>query len=331
MDVLLIAVGTILLLALAATAVAEHTPLPRVTVLLLLGVICGPPLLNLIPGDLVAQFGVIAEVTLLMVGFLVGGKLSHRSLIRGSRPLVLISLMAALATVAVVTLGLRLLGLDWPEAALLGCIASATAPTALLDVLNQMAGRAGPRREFGDLLLGITALDDVWALCSGPAGTWVGLPWWDWRWGCRRPCSPAASAPVNRCCWRPWGWCCSAVMVMGAMVTNLARHHAVPFHAIEGIELPLMAVVFVLAGASLDLSALGGIGAVGVAYVLLRGAGKLGGAAAGARLAGWGRPCYPRPGWRWAWPWCAWRWAISATPRSGIHPRPERRHSYAAP
>jgi Kef-type K+ transport system membrane component KefB len=45
-------------------------------------------------------------------------------------------------------------------------------------------------------------------------------------------------------------------------------------------------VFFVLAGASLDLAGLGRIGAVGLAYVLLRGAGKVWGAAAGARMAG---------------------------------------------
>jgi Kef-type K+ transport system membrane component KefB len=47
-----------------------------------------------------------------------------------------------------------------------------------------------------------------------------------------------------------------ASMVMGVVIANVARHHEYPFHAIEGIEWPFMVIFFVLAGASLELSAL---------------------------------------------------------------------------
>jgi Kef-type K+ transport system membrane component KefB len=320
---LLISLGGILLVALLASALAERTPLPRVTLLLLLGVISGPPVLNLIPGALVAQFGVIAEITLLMVGFLIGGKLSHHSLAHEGRQVLLISLAAALGTVVTVTLGLALIGLDWPLATVLGCIAAATAPTAVLDVVNQLAGAAGPRRRFGDLLLGITALDDVWALLlfgvglslaaasqgdgrqtlefllgscrdlggSALVGVAVGLPAALLTGRIRegQPMLLEALGIVLLCGGLAVHFEVSylvAAMVMGAVVANLARHHEVPFHAIEGIELPFMAVFFVLAGASLDLAGLGRIGGIGLAYVGLRGAGKVWGAAAGARMAG---------------------------------------------
>lgn len=67
--------------------------------------------------------------------------------------------------VPLISLGsILLLGLAWPQATVLGCIAAATAPTAGLDVVAQLTGGSSPRRRFADLLLGITALDDVWAL-----------------------------------------------------------------------------------------------------------------------------------------------------------------------
>jgi Kef-type K+ transport system membrane component KefB len=61
-----------------------------------------------------------------------------------------------------------------------------------------------------------------------------------------------------------------AGMVAGAIVVNLASHHTRPFHEIEHIEWPFMILFFVLAGASLELESLNGIGLIGVAYVILR-------------------------------------------------------------
>ena len=65
-----------------------------------------------------------------------------------------------------------------------------------------------------------------------------------------------------------------AAMVMGMVIANLARHHEYPFHAIEGIEWPFMVIFFVLAGASLDLSALPSVGLSGAVYILCRAFGK---------------------------------------------------------
>ena len=66
-----------------------------------------------------------------------------------------------------------------------------------------------------------------------------------------------------------------ACIVMGATVTNAARHHNRPFHAIEQIEWPFMMVCFILAGASLDIHLVAQLGWLGVAYVLARIVGRL--------------------------------------------------------
>jgi Kef-type K+ transport system membrane component KefB len=79
-----------------------------------------------------------------------------------------------------------------------------------------------------------------------------------------------------------------ACMTMGAVIANLAAHHEYPFHEIENIEWPFMVVFFMLAGASLELVALFNVGLVATVFVLARIAGKLAGAAVGARVSGAG-------------------------------------------
>ena len=56
---------------------------------------------------------------------------------------------------------------------------------------------------------------------------------------------------------------------------NLAKHHNYAFHEIENIERPFLVIFFILAGASLDISMLAGLGLIGFIYILARICGKL--------------------------------------------------------
>ena len=62
---------------------------------------------------------------------------------------------------------------------------------------------------------------------------------------------------------------------MGMTIVNLAKHHKYPFHAIEDIESPFIIMFFVMAGASLELDSLSGIGVIGTVYILARITGKI--------------------------------------------------------
>jgi len=75
-----------------------------------------------------------------------------------------------------------------------------------------------------------------------------------------------------------------AAIVMGAVITNTARHHEYPFHAIENIERPFLIVFFVLAGASLELGPLWQTGLISIVYIGCRVLGAIVGASAGARF-----------------------------------------------
>ena len=74
-------------------------------------------------------------------------------------------------------------------------------------------------------------------------------------------------------------------MMLGATVSNLATHHRRPFTVIEGIEWPFMVLFFILAGASLELESLRAASVLGLAYILLRLLGLVGGAWVGGIIS----------------------------------------------
>jgi Kef-type K+ transport system membrane component KefB len=314
----LLALGGILLLGLFTSALGQRSFLPRVTLLLVFGVIIGKDVLDIVPRVFTDRFGIIADMALLMVGFLLGGKLTVDSLRQSAGKVLWISISAALLTTMIVSAGLVLAGVSMEIAVLLGCIASATAPAAVLDVVME----AGEESPFSRLLLSIVALDDIWALLlfsigmalvmslngSGGdlsavsmatrevggaviLGLLVGLPaaYLTGRIRQGKPVLTEALGVVFVCgglaMWLDVSYLLASI-VTGVVIANLARHHEYPFHAIEDIEWQFMVVFFVLAGASLELDALGDIGLIGVIYILCRAAGKVVGARTGSLFSG---------------------------------------------
>jgi Kef-type K+ transport system membrane component KefB len=302
----LIALGGILLLGLLTDVLGRRTHLPRVTLLLIFGVIIGKDLLDIIPSVFSDRFEIIADMALLMVGFLLGGRLTAGTLKNSAGQILWISISAAIVTTVMVSLGLVWIGVSEEIAILLGCIASATAPAAVLDVVTE----SGYKGRFSDLLLSVVSLDDVWALLLfgigiaavrsisgldadmlpiliiareiGGAiilGILIGLPA-AYLTGRIKPGQPILIEALGIV------FICGglaimldvsfliASIVMGAVIANLARHHEYPFHAIEGIEWPFMVIFFVLAGASLELGAVSEIGFIGIVYILCRATGK---------------------------------------------------------
>jgi Kef-type K+ transport system membrane component KefB len=313
----LLAIGGILLLGLATDFLGRHTFLPRVTLLLCFGIIVGDEALAIIPASVNSRFDLIAVLALMMIGFLLGGKLTLKSIKDTGRQIAWISISAALGTAIIVAVALLMAGMPRDVAILLGCIAAATAPAATVDTVLE----SGRDTHFSRLLLAIVAIDDAWALLLfslglslvslmnglqeitgslldvaheiGGAvllGILVGLPaaYLTGRLKPGRPMLTEALGLVFICggaaIWADVSFLI-ATMTMGAVVSNLARHHEYPFHEIENIEWPFMAIFFVLAGASLEIGMLAELGLVGSVYLLSRATGKLLGAWVGARAS----------------------------------------------
>lgn len=318
----LLTLGSILLLGLITSELGRRTLLPRVTLLLLFGVLIGKDMLDIIPAIFSDRFDIIADMTLLMVGFLLGGKLTLKSLNHSAKKIFWISISAAVITSVTVSLCLLLLEVPLTIAILLGCIASATAPAAILDVVLE-SDYKGP---FSDLLLSIVAIDDAWALIlfaiglaivtsiNGHAtsasalfiiakdiggafivGILIGFPaaYLTGRLRSGQPILTEALGIVFLCgglaLWLDVSFLIAS-MTMGAIITNFAKHHDYPFHEIEGIEWPFMVIFFVLAGALIEFSSLNEIGLIGITYIISRTVGKYLGSFLGSLFAKADRP-----------------------------------------
>jgi len=163
---LLLTLGGVFLLGLVTSTIGRRTFLPRVTLLLLFGVLIGDAGFGLVAAEVSGLFPVVTDMALVMVGFLLGGQLTPAQLHSASAEVLSVSLVAALVTAALVGGGLWALGLPLPVALVLGCIASATDAAAVFDVVQE----TGSDSRFSRALLAIVALDDVWALVLFSAG-----------------------------------------------------------------------------------------------------------------------------------------------------------------
>lgn len=310
--VMFISFGVLLLLGLATDYLGRRTRLPRITLLLLFGFLIGPNALGLLP--LSRQwFPVIADMALLMIAFLIGGKLTRKLMREHGRTVLAISVSEVLVTAVAVLAGLLLIGAPPELAWLLAGIAPATAPSP------EMLRGIGRRGSFSRTLTGVVAVDDLWGLIlfifvltgvsvlhgNEPGSTW----WWSslrhiggalllgvalgipaaLLSGRIRPGRPTLAEVLGMvflagglALWLDLSFLLVAI-VLGAVVANLASHHVRPFHTLENVEWPFLILFFVLAGASFRPEALLAVWPAGLAYLLLRAGGRIAGSWLGGR------------------------------------------------
>ncbi len=283
LSTVLITLGCLFIVGLATDLIGRRTRLPRVTLLILFGVLAGPAGFDVVPAAVRVWYEPLAAIALTMVAFLLGGALSLETLRKHGREILAISATVVILTLVLVGGGLMLLGVAPALALMLAGIATATAPAATEDVLRQ----TGARGAFAQTLRGIVAVDDAWGLIAfsivlvaasmlvgnglgaaaadglyelaGAAlvGAVIGLPaaYLTGRLRGGDPIQAEALAVVLLCAglslWLEVSFLLAGI-VAGAIVVNLARHHSRPFHEIEHIEWPFMILFFFLAGASLE-------------------------------------------------------------------------------
>ncbi|SIN76972.1 cation:proton antiporter [Vannielia litorea] len=311
----LITLGVLFLAGLLADTLGRFTRLPRVTMLLLLGIAVGQSGLRLLPAEAAGWFELVSVVALTMVAFLLGGELTGENLRRHGRPILVISLTVTLLTVIVTWAGLTALGVDPRLALLLGAIATATDPAAIAEVFREKGVKTG----FTETISGIVAIDDVWGIMVFSAclalvghdggsvsalaaagveiggavllGLAVGLPA-ALLTGRLKPGEPLQAEALGIvmltagvALWLEVSYLVAG-MTAGAIIANVARHHDRAFHEIEHIEWPFMLLFFLLAGASFDLGVLVTLGWVGLGYLGLRVLARILAGELGAALSG---------------------------------------------
>lgn len=314
---LLIVLGLLFFVGLAADRIGRQLQLPRVTLLLGFGLVVGQAGFDLLPTALNDLYPVVTIVALSAVAVLLGSSLSLENLRKHGRIVVTVSLSVVLITQAVVTIGLWGFGLPIALALVLGALATATDPAATYDVIDQ----SGVDNGFTRRLKGLVALDDAWGLLAFSLSMLILRLFTD----AGGEASPLATAGYELggsiALGIAIGWPGAiligrfsdgeplrvealglifltaglslllglsyliAGMTVGAVIVNHTRHHSRAFEEVRSFEWPFLIVFFVLAGASLDAQALVLAGCAGIAYAVFRILGRILGGWLGGALA----------------------------------------------
>ncbi|WP_227662961.1 cation:proton antiporter [Marinobacter daqiaonensis] len=315
---LILIFGAMLLTGWFAHVAGEKTGIPRVTLLLIIGVLAGPDILDLVPDQVSSWFDQVTHLALAMVGFLLGERFMGRELKRSGRKVLIISVGEVLAAAGIVFLATQLIGLDPVMGLLLAAMAPASAPAATLDVIEEKGAR-GP---LSRTVLGVVAIDDAWGVIlfslllvvaqalstdAAPLGWMVSALWevlggialgvilgipMAWMTGRLRDGEPTlleASGFVLLCgglaLWLNLSYML-ACMALGATVANRAKHYKRPFSDIEGAKEPFLVMFFLLAGFKMDVDMLPSLGVIGLVYIASRTIGLVGGGALASSVAG---------------------------------------------
>jgi Kef-type K+ transport system membrane component KefB len=316
----ILSVGLILMSALLAGHLAQLARVPEVTGYLLIGVLIGPPALDLISHENITTLGFLSDVALGLILFNIGAIFEASNFRQVGPGVVRVTLWEATLAFALVCVVLVLSGMALPLALLLGVVAMETAPATTLMVLNEYDAE-GP---MTNRLLALVALNNMYVLVMfgivtagltlfDPAGqSWLssgyravhGLMWstlgsvalgallgllMDF-WATRAKESGEAmilSIGAVLICVGASRWLglspLISTLALGATVANASPQGDRLLRALGRADPPLYAAFFVLAGAELVPSSVLGLGLIGLGYTLARTVGKIAGARIGLR------------------------------------------------
>jgi len=309
----LVVLGGMLLCGFLAHVSGPLIHVPRVTLLVLIGVALGPHMLGVVPSEVNAWFPFVTHLALALIGFLLGEEFRWKDLRKRGRRVLGLSIGEAGGAALLVGAAVYLVTFDPVLAVILAGIAPPTAPAATVETLRE--GRA--EGELTDTVLGVVAIDDAWGvivfsllivIASALAGE--GLATGPLLDGLREILGGIA---LGAALGVPMAWISNrvrggditlveaggiiffqtglavmldvsyllAAIVLGAVVVNLSRREHL-FKEIEHVREPFMAIFFILAGLELDVRQLASVGLLGVVYVLAR----AGGGVVGGRISG---------------------------------------------
>lgn len=318
----LIALSIMFLAGFLLSRVSKLFRLPNVTGYIIAGILIGPFVLNLIPGEVVEGMSFLSDLALGFIAFGVG-KFFKKEVLASSGPKVLIitvleALLAGILVTAAVAICFPSIGISF--ALLLGAIATATAPASTLMTINQYKAKG----EFVETLLQVVALDDVVCLLAfsivsavveGLSSSsidalsiilpilynllfmvvgFIGGLALTWLVKGRSPNSRliialAIIAIISGCCILLDVSPLLSCMIFGATYVNLT-HDEKLFKYVDHFDPPIMLLFFVMSGINMNFSSFLTIGLIGVVYFLVRLIGKYGGAYLGARVTKSSKP-----------------------------------------
>jgi len=315
---MLAAAGVLMILALFGGKLVNRVHLPSITGWVIVGLLLGPSCLRVLTPEITELLQPIEGLALAVIALAIGGELTVRSLKKLGNAIITITGVQMLVTFGLVTLGTYLACGSWALAALLGAMSAATAPAATVAVIHELKAK-GPLTRT---LLAVVALDDAFTIVLfGIVMSFVETALGGSALNVSSLAAPFLEILLSTLLGVGAGLLgvvvldrlqhrtevlpfvlglallvggvaelfglslLLAAMVAGSVIANLGKRPRVMFEALESVEQPIYILFFSLAGAKLQLGALGAVGLLGISYVLARSFGKILGNYLGAWLA----------------------------------------------
>ena len=299
------------------TRITKRLKMPDVSGYIIAGILMGPYFLDLIPETFIEGADFISDVALSFIAFRVGQFFRLSTLKSSGRSMFIVTFFEAVPAAVLVTLLLwGVFKTDLSLAIIAGAIASATAPASTMMTIRQYKAKGS----FVDLLLQVTALDDVVALllfsaASAAASAMengsadmlgvlipvlenIGAVSFGLGLGLVHCAVIKKRSHDNRLILTvavllAISGACSAFdispllscMAFGAAIINKSDDVKL-FDQVDGFSPPVLACFFILSGMRLDIGALKTVGVMGVGYFIIRIVGKYIGAFIGCKISG---------------------------------------------
>jgi len=319
----ILCLGIVLVGALVAEKIISYLKIPAITSYILLGILLGPYALNVTGGGLIASSELLSNIVLGFIAFHIGKNFSVEHFKRIGKAVLSVSISVTVATLICVTVGIYYVAHQPFHIALLfGAISTATAPATTMMVIRQYKARG----MFTDVLLGTVAIDDAWGIMIfsvslaiaqvlqvGQFSEWIIMAV-TIKAAAKIFLSVILGSIMAIIASRISGYLkrredvltfiLGAILIntgvalyfhmspllsnmfFGAMLVNIEKTSFKFFESVNSVDWPLYVMFYVLAGANLDIGLLGSLGLIGSVYIISRIFGRIGGAYAGAVIAG---------------------------------------------
>lgn len=318
---MLLYLGLLVLLGFVAAKLCKRIGLPTVTGYLLVGLALGPSVFKVVGPETLHTLKPLGAFCLAMIFFLLGEEFKLDELRKLGPRFLLMTVIQAVVTFAVVTGLLLLFKAPLPIALLLGAIAGTTDPAATIGVIRELKGKG----ELVKTLMAIVALNGFVEMClfsalmpivelnhkGGESISWLmavrepmvefggsiaiglalglALKWWARNDYGRAHLKFSTLGLILVGSGAAEALHLSILLVMltfGATVVNGVKEKVEIFDIAKAMEGPLLLFFFTLSGAGLHLNELAAVGWLGVVYVAGRIIGKTVGGSLGAKAAG---------------------------------------------
>lgn len=315
---LLFKLSIVILVGLIGGRIANYFKLPNVSGYIVGGLLIGPSFLNLFSATEVQGLNIINEIALAAIAFGVGSEFLVKDMKRVGKDMMIMTIAEVIGALAIVfTVMFFIFKQSLEFSLVIASMSAATAPAGIIMVIRELRAQ-GP---LVRTILPIVALDDAFGIMafgialslakitsgvaeislfkmiSGPLleivgslllGLILGILL---TYGAKKAKNRdelltivlcfilAGSGLANFLSLSPLLTC----MMIGAVLVNLMQNSNRIFNLISDFTPPIYLLFFTIAGASLDLSVLFTVGALGLGFILARALGKILGASIGAK------------------------------------------------